>query len=120
MIKLPSLKSIYDTEQVRQLLEAASGEPKTIMDVQNLLRPGKILKHTHIRPGSFDRRGVNEVMDAVLRRRLARELGRISPRFLDLDDCIDCPECGAVAVRWEGKWKCESGHEGLEPVEVAP
>ena len=113
-MKLPSIKSIYDTEQVRQLLEAAEGEPKAVIDVHNLLRPGKLLEHTYIRRGSYDRRGVNEIMTAILRRRLARDLGRISPRLLDVDHDIECPECGAVAVRWDGKWKCEDGHQGYE------
>lgn len=114
----PTIKFNYTTKDVLELFSWAEGRPCTMSDLMNQNRPGKALEEARVRRGVYDRRTVDMLVAAKLRRRLARELGRQSARFLELDYAIDCrvPGCKAIAVTWEGKWKCAEGHEGQEAI----
>lgn len=106
------LGKTYDTEDVRKLLEAASGHPCTIMDVANLSRPGKMLRSARVRKGVYNQKAVMDVMKAITIRRLATRLGRISQQYLDQSHAIECPQCKALAVNWDGKYLCIKDHTG--------
>lgn len=106
------LGKTYDTEDVRRLLEVATGHPCTIMDVSNLSRPGKMLRSARVRKGVYNQKAVMDVMTAITRRRLATQLGRTSQQYLDLSHAIACPDCKGIAVEWEGKYLCENNHTG--------
>jgi len=102
-------QSTYDTETVRQLLGL-----KTLEDVRNLTRPGAALHNAQVRRGAFNTMKVAYARKKFIRRALAAQLGRTSPRFLDNSHSRRCsePECGAIAVEWEGRTLCENGHQG--------
>jgi hypothetical protein len=100
----------YDTETVRQLLGL-----KTLQDVRNLTRPGKPLHDALVRRGSFDQRKVKKFLHIFIRRELAAQLGRTSPRFLDNSHTATCPQCSGITVEWEGSLLCENGHNGKDP-----
>lgn len=102
----------YDTETVRQMVEAATASPTNATDIKNLSRPGNLLGDAKVRPGVFSKEKTRRVITAILRRRLAAQLGRVSPRLLDDSHSITCRTCGGVAVKWEGRWLCEEGHGG--------
>lgn len=112
-IEKPKIRSGYDPEAVRKLLEYAAGEPKRIMDVFNLARPGKALEEAQVRRSFFDKARTDRVIAAYLRRRLAKQLGRMSPRFLGPDHELTCISCQGIAVKWQGRWLCENGHGGV-------
>ena len=95
----------YDTETVRDLLGL-----DTTKDVWNLTRPGKPLHGAQVRRGAFSPQKVRNLRAQFVRRALAQRLGRISPRFLNHSHSRTCPQCGALAVEWEGRTLCESGH----------
>lgn len=95
----------YDTETVRQLLGLGS-----LQDVWNLTRPGKPLHEALVRRGSFNKQMVKRAQAQFIRRELAAQLGRRSPRFLDNSHSATCPQCNGVAVEWEGSLLCENGH----------
>jgi len=99
----------YDTEIVRQLLKLG-----TLQDVRNQTRPGKPLHGALVRRGAFSVRKVKNALPLYVRRRLAAQLGRVSPRFLDNSHSRECPhpQCGGLAVEWEGRTLCENGHQG--------
>lgn len=97
----------YDTETVRQLLGL-----RTTEDVWNLTRPGGALHNAQVRRGAFSTQKVRNVRARFVRRALAAQLGRVSPRFLDNSHSRTCAECGAIAVEWEGRTLCENGHQG--------
>lgn len=99
----------YDTETVRQLLKL-----RTLEDVRNLTRPGKPLADALVRRGSFNRHKVKKLQAKFIRRELAAQLGRISPRFLDDSHSVTCPKCPGVAVEWEGRTACENGHTNVK------
>jgi len=102
----------YTTANVIKLLEYANDRHVTNMEVANLRRPGKLLERAYIGHACYDRKATDVVIIAILRRRLASELGRTSPRLMDLGNEYICPECQGIAVKWEGLWKCEQGHTG--------
>lgn len=102
----------YNSEEVRQLLEIARGRPASIMDVDNISRPHKAMAGARVRRGVYRRSDVIRVVQAILRQRLCAQLGRISPRYPDVDVEIACPQCGETAVQWESRWLCENGHSG--------
>ena len=102
----------YDTEAVRQMLEEALAEPQTLGDVANKCRPGGLLEKAHLRGSFFDGFQTRRIMTDILRRRLAAQLGRKSPRLLGPEADIDCISCGGIAVKWDGRWLCENGHGG--------
>jgi hypothetical protein len=104
----------YDTETVRQLLGL-----KTLQDVRNLTRPGKPLHDALVRRGSFDQRKVKKFLPIFIRRELAAQLGRTSPRFLDDSHSVKCSQCNGIAVEWEGSLLCENGHNGKDPGKTA-
>lgn len=101
-----TLTPTYDTEAVRQLLGL-----RTLEDVWNLTRPGGALHDAQIRRGAFNTQKVRNVRARFVRRALAAQLGRVSPRFLDHSHSRSCSECGAIAVKWEGRTLCENNHE---------
>jgi hypothetical protein len=115
-MNMPSLRQIaeatFDAREVVKLLSYARGRPATIMDVANLSRPGKPLDPARVARGVYDRKTTLSVMRALLRVRLATELGRVNQQLLPLDSAYTCPECKGDAVQWEGAWRCEHGHQG--------
>lgn len=112
----PTIKFNYTTKDVIELFTYADGKPCKMVDLLNQCRPGKPLEDARVRRGVYDKRAIDMLVAAKIRRRLARDLGRISSRYLEMDHALKCPECGAIAVTWEGKWKCEAGHTGLEAI----
>ena len=105
-------EATYTINEVVKLLAYATGRPVTQMEVANLTRPGKLLDDCRNARGAYDRHRTMAAMKAMLRRRLAAELGRTNQRFLDADAAYTCPECKGEAVQWDGRWRCERGHEG--------
>lgn len=105
-------KSGYDTEAVRQMVEAATASPTSPQDVYNLARRGAPLNRAQIRPGFFEKGKTDPVIKAMLRRRLLAQLGRVSPRLPGPEFDTHCLTCGGHAVKWEGKWLCEKGCGG--------
>lgn len=103
------IQPVYTTEQVRQIL----GLPHA-QDVRNLTRTGKALHKALVARGAFSAHRVQWVRKKMVRRRLAEQLGRISPRFLDESHSCACPECQGLAVEWEGRILCENGHTTTE------
>lgn len=103
------ITATYDTETVRQLLDL-----RTLEDVQNLTRPGKPLHKARVRRGSFHKGMVKAARPQFVRRKLAAQLGRVSPRFLDDSHSRNCSQCSGVAVEWESRTLCENGHESRE------
>lgn len=99
------IQTTYDTETVRQLLGLKSKQ-----DVWNLTRPGKPLHDAQVRRGSFNKHMVKQAQAQFIRRELAAQLGRTSPRFLDHSHTTKCPQCTGVTVEWEGSLLCENGH----------
>lgn len=102
----------YDTETVRLMVEEATATPTTTQDIWNLARPGALLDKAQIRRGYYSGQKTRRVIAAMLRRRLATQLGRTSPRLLDDSHSIKCKTCQGIAVEWEGRWLCERGHGG--------
>jgi len=102
----------YDTETIRQMVEIATGSPTSAEDIKNLSRPTNLLGEAKIRPGFYSKGKSRRIITAMLRRRLAAQLGRVSPRLLDDSHSITCRTCGGVAVKWDGRWLCEEGHGG--------
>lgn len=98
-------QTTYDTETVRQLLGLRS-----LQDVWNLTRPGKPLHDAQVRRGSFNKQMVKRAEAQFIRRELAAQLGRKSPRFLNDSHSAACPQCIGVTVEWEGSLLCENGH----------
>jgi len=109
-MKMPA--SGFDTETVRKMMEEATGRPTTLADVANQVRPGKLLDRAQVRPGFFKKSETAKVITAMLRRRMAAQLGRKSPRRLAETHSIKCRTCGGIAVKFEGRWLCEKGHGG--------
>jgi hypothetical protein len=106
------IKSGYDNETVRKMLEIATAKDCTLQDVSNLCRRGALLYHAQIHPGFFGKVRTDHVITAILRRRLAAQLGRVSPRLLDSSHDLTCNTCQGIAVKWEGRWLCQNGHGG--------
>lgn len=102
----------YDHETVRLMVEEATASITTSQDVSNLCRPGALLHSCVIRPGFFKKAPTQRVVISMLRRRLAAQLGRTSPRLLDKSHDLTCNTCSGIAVEWEGSWLCENGHGG--------
>lgn len=107
-----TLRSGYDTEAVRQMVEKATGSTTSLQDVYNLARKGAPLDRAQIRPGFFDKARTTPVIKALQRRRLLGQLGRKSPRLPGPEFDTHCRTCGGHAVKWEGKWLCENGCGG--------
>lgn len=108
----PNLKPTFDTESVRVLLDLP-----TLQDVKNLTRRGKALHGALVGRGRFDVNKVRRVRAQMIRRRLARALGRSNPRFVPDDHSRECKECKGIAVEWEGAILCENGHRVAQEVE---
>lgn len=106
------LRSGYDTEAIRQMVEAATGTPTTLQDVYNLARHGHPLDRAQIRPGFFDKGRTTPVIRAMHRRRLLTQLGRVNPRLPGPEFDTHCRSCNGHAVKFEGRWLCENGHGG--------
>ena len=112
-------RSTYDSETVRDILSQAAGKQFTPQDIRGLAKKGRPLNKARVRRGSYSVITVKHLVDKFTRRRLAAQLGRISPRFLDDSHSRDCParehaggpECGGTAVEWAGRILCEKGHE---------
>ena len=102
----------YDHETVRLMVAEATASITTSQDVSNLCRPGALLHSAVIRPGFFNKTKTQRAIAAILRRRLAAQLGRTSPRLLDKSHDLTCNTCGGIAVEWEGSWLCENRHGG--------
>lgn len=96
----------YDTETVRQMLGLPNAQ-----DVRNLTRKGAALHRALIARGRFDVRKVRRARAQFIRRRLAASLGRTSPRFLPDSHSRECPQCGGIAVLWNGIILCENDHK---------
>jgi len=107
-----NIRSGYDTEAVRQLVEEANGKTTTQQDVWNLSRTGAPLGKAQIRPGFFDRSKTNAVIKSMRRRRLLAQLGRTSPHLPGPEFDTHCLSCGGHAVKLDGRWLCENGHGG--------
>ena len=104
-------RSTYDSETVRDILSQAAGKQFTPQDIRGLAKKGRPLNKARVRRGSYSVITVKHLVDKFTRRRLAAQLGRISPRFLDSSHSRDCPQCGETAVEWAGRILCEKGHE---------
>jgi len=104
-------RSTYDSETVRELLSQASGKQFTAQDIRGLAKKGRPLNKARVRRGSYSVVTVKHLVDKFTRRRLAAQLGRISPRFLDSSRSRDCPQCRGIAVEWGDRVLCENGHD---------
>lgn len=109
---MKSFRTGYDTETVRRMVEEATATPTTTRDVTNLCRRGALLNKAQVHPGFFHKVKTDRVIKAMLRRRLAAQLGRTSPRLLGKENDLTCNTCRGVGVKWEGRWLCEKGHGG--------
>jgi hypothetical protein len=104
-------RSTYDSETVREILSQASGKQFTAQDIRGLAKKGRPLNKARVHRGSYSIIIVKRLEDKFTRRRLAAQLGRISPRFLDNSHSRDCPKCGGTAVEWSGAILCENDHQ---------
>ena len=112
-------KTLYDTATTARVLSAALGHQVDAADVRNLSRPGAALHDARSQGGTrgtFDPHRVWIVAHKMIRRRLAAEMGRISPRFLEYSHSRDCLQCEGIAVEWGGRVLCEKGHKYVESV----
>jgi len=106
------LPSGYDVPAVREMMSSAEGRPLSDNDIYNMSRPRQMLSNAQRRQGFYAKGPTLTVVRRVLLRRLARELGRTSPRLLPSKGHeTNCPTCGDTAVIWEGQTRCEKGHE---------
>jgi len=106
------IRSGYDTEAVRRMVQYATGTTANLQDVYNLARDGHALSKAQVRPGFFDKGKTDPVIRAMLRRRLLAQLGRRSPRLPGAEFDTTCRTCGGRAVKYQGTWLCEEGHGG--------